>query len=68
MRDSFPLGRGRHHFFPKRSFKAALSSMISITCSKSFMRVFYGQAKGNAHRYQYRGDDAHAGVLCIGIG
>src|SRR6516165_6214099 len=27
MRDSFPLGRGRHHFFPNRSFSAALSSM-----------------------------------------
>jgi hypothetical protein len=26
MRDSFPLGRGRHHFFPNRSFKAALSA------------------------------------------
>jgi hypothetical protein len=33
------------------------------------MRVFYGQAKGNAHRYQCRGDDAHVGAgLCIGIG
>jgi hypothetical protein len=26
-------------------------------------------AKGNAHRYQCRGDDAHVGAgLCIGIG
>nr|WP_247973087.1 hypothetical protein [Bradyrhizobium sp. 195] len=26
-------------------------------------------AKGNAHRYQCRGDDAHMGAgLCIGIG
>lgn len=33
------------------------------------MRVFYGSAKGNAHRYQFRGDDAHVGAgLCIGIG
>jgi hypothetical protein len=33
------------------------------------MRVFYGMAKGNAHRYQCRGDDAHVGAgLCIGIG
>ena len=24
MRDSFPLGRGHHHFFPNRSFSAAL--------------------------------------------
>jgi hypothetical protein len=29
MGDSFPLGRGRHHFFPTRSFKAALSSRAS---------------------------------------
>jgi len=33
------------------------------------MRVFYGQAKGHAHRYQCRGDDAHVVAgLCIGIG
>jgi hypothetical protein len=33
------------------------------------MRVFYGMGKGNAHRYQCRGDDAHVGAgLCIGIG
>jgi hypothetical protein len=33
------------------------------------MRVFYGMAKGNARRYQCRGDDAHVGAgLCIGIG
>src|ERR1700759_3618111 len=38
MRDSFPLGRGRHHFFPKRSFNAALSSMASA--SNRFSRVF----------------------------
>jgi hypothetical protein len=29
MGDSFPLPRGRHHFFPNRSFSAALSSMAS---------------------------------------
>jgi hypothetical protein len=38
MDDSFPLRRGRHHFFPKRSFKAALSSMASA--SNRFSRVF----------------------------
>src|SRR6202011_4568039 len=38
MGDSFPLGRGRHHFFPKRSFNAALSSMASA--SNRFSRVF----------------------------
>jgi hypothetical protein len=33
------------------------------------MRVFYGMGKGNARRYQCRGDDAHVGAgLCIGIG
>jgi len=33
------------------------------------MRVFYSMGKGNAHRYQCRGDDAHVGAgLCIGIG
>ena len=29
MRDSFPLGSGRHHFFPNRSFNATLSSIAS---------------------------------------
>ena len=29
MRDSFPLGRGRHHFFPKRSFNAPLGEDLS---------------------------------------
>jgi hypothetical protein len=38
MRDSFPLARGRHHFFPKRSFNAALSSMASA--SNRLSRVF----------------------------
>src|SRR4051812_48900951 len=27
--DSSPLGSGRHHFFPKRSFSATLSSIAS---------------------------------------
>ena len=38
LRDRFPLGRGRHHFFPNRSFSAALSSMAST--SSRFSRVF----------------------------
>jgi hypothetical protein len=38
MGDSFPLGRGRHHFFPSRSFSATLSSMASA--SSRFSRVF----------------------------
>src|SRR5690606_1945410 len=36
--DSSPLGRGRHHFFPTRSFSAALSSMASAR--RRFSRVF----------------------------
>src|ERR1700681_3933712 len=38
MGDSFPLGRGRHHFFPKRSFNAAVSSMAAA--AHRFSRVF----------------------------
>jgi hypothetical protein len=38
MRDSFPRGGGRHHFFPKRSFKATLSSIASA--SSRFNRAF----------------------------
>jgi hypothetical protein len=34
MRDSLPPGRGRHHFFPKTSFKAELSSMAPATLSE----------------------------------
>ena len=37
MNDSFPLPRGRHHFFPKRSFSAALSSMASARSRFSFV-------------------------------
>jgi hypothetical protein len=37
MRDSFLFGRGRHHFLPKRSFNAALSSAESA--SSRFSRV-----------------------------
>src|ERR1700747_620624 len=38
MGDSFPLSRGRHHFFPSKSFSATLSSMASA--SNRFSRVF----------------------------
>src|SRR5215472_10395985 len=38
MGDSFPLPCGRHHFFPRRSFNAALSSMASAR--SRFSRVF----------------------------
>lgn len=37
MSDSFPPCCGRHHFFPKRSFKAALSSMASARSRFSFV-------------------------------
>jgi hypothetical protein len=37
MRDSFPPCCGRHHFFPKRSFKAALSSIASARSRFSFV-------------------------------
>src|ERR1043166_6592818 len=38
MGDSFPLGRGRRHFFRKRSFTAPLPNMASA--SSRFSRVF----------------------------
>jgi hypothetical protein len=38
MRHGFRSGGGRHHFFPKRSFSAALSSMASA--SIRFSRPF----------------------------
>ena len=38
VRDDFPPGCGRHHFFPSRSFSAALSSIASA--SSRFSRVF----------------------------
>ncbi|MBP2568499.1 hypothetical protein J2766_005110 [Agrobacterium tumefaciens] len=37
MSDSFPPCCGRHHFFPKRSFKAALSSIESARSRFSFV-------------------------------
>jgi hypothetical protein len=36
MRDSFPLGSGRHHFFPSKSFRATLSSIASASMRLSF--------------------------------
>src|SRR6202008_3737166 len=36
--DSLSLGSGRHHFFPSRSFSAALSSMAS---AKSFFSLAF---------------------------
>src|SRR3546814_6414370 len=38
MRDSFPLRGGRHQFFESRSFRPALSSIVSA--SSRFRRAF----------------------------
>jgi DNA invertase Pin-like site-specific DNA recombinase len=52
-----------------RGGRALLTGLMRCGRCGRMMRVFYGMAKGNAHRYQCRGDDAHAGAgLCIGIG
>src|SRR6478672_1627100 len=52
-----------------RGGRALLTGLMRCGHCGRMMRVFYGQAKGNAHRYQCRGDDAHVGAgLCIGIG
>lgn len=42
MSGGFPIGDGRHHSFPRRSFKAALSSMASA--SNRFSREFSDRA------------------------
>ncbi|AYG66131.1 MULTISPECIES: recombinase family protein [unclassified Rhizobium] len=52
-----------------RGGRALLTGLIRCGRCGRMMRVFYGGAKGNAHRYQCRGDDARVGLgLCIGIG
>ena len=52
-----------------RGGRALLTGLMRCGRCGRMMRVFYGQAKGHAHRYQCRGDDAHVGVgMCIGIG
>lgn len=52
-----------------RGGRALLTGLMRCGRCGRMMRVFYGLAKGNAHRYQCRGDDAHVGAgLCIGIG
>lgn len=52
-----------------RGGRALLTGLMRCGHCGRMMRVFYGMAKGNAHRYQCRGDDAHVGAgLCIGIG
>ncbi|WP_247338365.1 recombinase family protein [Bradyrhizobium sp. CW4] len=52
-----------------RGGRALLTGLMRCGRCGRIKRVFYGMAKGNAHRYQCRGDDAHVGAgLCIGIG
>jgi DNA invertase Pin-like site-specific DNA recombinase len=52
-----------------RGGRALLTGLMRCGRCGRMMRVFYGSAKGNAHRYQCRGDDARVGTgLCIGIG
>jgi DNA invertase Pin-like site-specific DNA recombinase len=52
-----------------RGGRALLTGLMRCGRCGRMMRVFYGNAKGNAHRYQCRGDDTHVGAgLCIGIG
>jgi DNA invertase Pin-like site-specific DNA recombinase len=52
-----------------RGGRALLTGLMRCGRCGRMMRVFYSMGKGNAHRYQCRGDDAHVGAgLCIGIG
>ncbi len=52
-----------------RGGRALLSGLMRCGRCGRMMRVFYDMGKGNAHRYQCRGDDGHVGSgLCIGIG
>jgi DNA invertase Pin-like site-specific DNA recombinase len=52
-----------------RGGRALLTGLMRCGHCGRMMHVFYGMAKGNAHRYQCRGDDGHVGSgLCIGIG
>src|SRR5579863_10230743 len=53
----------------RKSARGGRALLTGLMRCGRMMRVFYGMAKGNAHRYQCRGDDAHVGAgLCIGIG
>lgn len=52
-----------------RGGRALLTGLMRCGRCGRMMRVFYSMGKGNVHRYQCRGDDAHVGAgLCIGIG
>ena len=45
-----------------RGGRALLTGLMRCGRCGRMMRVFYGQSKGHAHRYQCRGDDAHVGA------
>ena len=47
-----------------RGGRALLTGLMRCGRCGRMMRVFYGKAKGHAHRYQCRGDDAHVGAGC----
>jgi DNA invertase Pin-like site-specific DNA recombinase len=52
-----------------RGGRALLTGLMRCGRCGRMMQVVYGMAKGNANRYQCRGDDAHVGArLCTGIG
>jgi len=52
-----------------RGGRALLTGLVRCGRCGRMMRVFYGMASGQAHRYQCRGDDNHVGsAMCIGIG
>ena len=51
-----------------RGGRALLTGLMRCGRCGRMMRVFYGQAKGHAHRYQCRGDDAHVSeVVRLGV-
>ena len=48
-----------------RGGRALMTGLLRCGRCGRMMRVFYGIAQGNAHRYQCRGDDGHVGAgLC----
>jgi hypothetical protein len=51
MRDGFPLGGGRHHFFPSRSFSATLSSIASASIRFSFAFFVFQRSKASGLRH-----------------
>ena len=52
-----------------RGGRALMTGLLRCGRCGRMVRVFYGMAQGNAHRYQCRGDDGHVGAgMCIGIG